>query len=297
MATKSILTDPKVYADRCIENFDGDAVSAYLAFQAYCGGDRTASSASWRDAVYDAFGVAGTDELRIADHLDCTGPQACIVLKVLDSLTVFACSAYDAVLAAEEIACQDEDAAEEMGRLARLDGQSASWNPYRASWQGAAAAEAKNYDAWLLGWKVGDLKAKGDQLAAEIELVCETVAVFARAAYRAGRALLNIGLKVGNDQWNPLFSTLRTVRGYGAVFRDSALRQSETEDTLVIDLDEPLDARTLHELASGLNQEAIAQWSSKGGELRGPKAWAWGEFDPSQFLLLDGRRLSNVIGG
>lgn len=140
-------------------------------------------------------------------------------------------------------------------------------------------------------------KAKGEALAAEIELTCQTIAVFARAASRAGRALLNIGLKVGNGPWAtalPVFGALRTVRHYGGTFRGIAIRHSETEDTLVIDLDEPLNARVLAELASALNQEAIAQWSSGGGELRGPKAELWGPFDPSQFLLLDGRKLSEV---
>lgn len=263
MTTKAILTDPKVYADRIIDIYEGDAVTAYLCFEHACKTDpKFASTRSWNDAVYDALGCAGTDELRIARQLDCSGPQACIVLKVLDSIAVFARSAFDAVLAAEEIACQNEDQAE----LAHA----------------------------------ADLKAKGEQLAAEIELVCETLAVFARAAYRAGRALLNIGLHVGQAPYLtylPVFSALRTVRHHGGVFRDSAVRKSGTEDTLVIDLDEPLNARVLAELSSALNQEAIAQWSSRGGELRGPKAEAWGEFDPSQFLLLDGRRLSAVIGG
>ena len=241
MTTKSILPDPKVYAERCIGTFHGDAITAYRAFQAYCAGRRVAFSASWRDAVYDAFGVAGTDELRIARQLDCSGPQACIALKVLGSVADFASAAHAA-----------------------------------------------------------DLKVKGEQLAAEIELVCRTVAVFANATYCAGRALLNIGLAVGSPGYKtclPVFSTLRTVRNYGGEFRDSAIRQSDTKDTLVIDLKEPLNARVLAELASALNQEAIAQWSSRGGELRGPKAELWGEFDPSQFLLLDGRRLSAVIGG
>lgn len=239
MTTKSILPDPKVYAERCIGTFHGDAITAYRAFQAYCAGDRVAFSASWRDAVYDAFGCAGTDALRIAKYVDCSGGHARGIIGVLGSILVFASAAHAA-----------------------------------------------------------DLKVKGEQLAAEIELVCGTVAVFARAAGNAGRAFLNIGLKVSDAPWPlPVFQVLRAVRNHGGHFNMSAIQTSDTEDTLVIILHEPLNARMLHELASALNQEAIAQWSSRGGELRGPKAELWGEFDPSQFLLLDGRRLSAVIGG
>lgn len=117
-----------------------------------------------------------------------------------------------------------------------------------------------------------------------------------------GGAYLNIGLLVGHPGYKtylPVFSTLRTLRNYGAKFHHSTIQKSDTEDTLVVELDGPIPRRVLFEIASALNQEAIAQCMSgmdgnEWGELVGPKAEAWGEFDPERFLLLDGCKLSEI---
>ena len=94
MTTKSILTDPKTYAERIIANYGDDAIVAALAFDHACDHDaRFARTHSWNDAVRAALAAA----------------------------------------------------------------------------------------------RAADLKAKGEQLAAEIELVCETIAVFARAAAKRAR--------------------------------------------------------------------------------------------------------------
>lgn len=152
------------------------------------------------------------------------------------------------------------------------------------------------------------LKAKGEALAAEIELTCQTIAVFARYArssrerghLAAGGAYLNIGLKAGTAPYQtnvPVFDALRAVRRVGGKFHHSTIQKSDTENTLVIELDGGLTRRALYDLAGALGQEAVAQCMYFGddrqwGELVGPKAEAWGAFNPQFFLLLDGGRLS-----
>ena len=71
--------------------------------------------------------------------------------------------------------------------------------------------------------------------------------------------------------------------------------QSATERTAIIQLDERPADKQLRTLCRVLAQDCIAavDLPSGDGRLVGPKAKAWGPFDPSQFLLPNGRPLKN----
>lgn len=79
---------------------------------------------------------------------------------------------------------------------------------------------------------------------------------------------------------------------------NSRVMESSTESTLValVDHDGDVEACT-YWLAEKLNQEAIAVWwpARAEGKLIGPQAEKWGTFDPAQFLMPDGRRLSAML--
>lgn len=67
--------------------------------------------------------------------------------------------------------------------------------------------------------------------------------------------------------------------------------QSATEDTLVVELNVSSGAEqrlrdTVHALAVSLEQDCIAVYNATGwsGELVGPNAAAWGEFNPDYFI-------------
>ena len=107
--------------------------------------------------------------------------------------------------------------------------------------------------------------------------------------------ILNIGL-VGNDGTavDP-HRALNVLSSLGGLhIRSASLHQSDTEPTLVIETDYPLSPVVAWEVAKELKQDAIAQWDGYDGDLYGPNAEAWGEFDPCFFIQPDGSRLSTV---
>ena len=69
---------------------------------------------------------------------------------------------------------------------------------------------------------------------------------------------------------------------------------SDTEYTYIVEIPRVLSEREVRDLSIVLDQDAVAQWDGRRGILAGPKAAAWGPFDPSRFLLLSGERLSDV---
>src|SRR5574343_581833 len=93
--------------------------------------------------------------------------------------------------------------------------------------------------------------------------------------------LLNIGLDVGAGdrkmKINP--STARML----------------IERTLVAELDRPLNETEATKLAELAQQEAISQRNNGDNNLFGPKASEWGAFDPTQFVLLDGKKMATRI--
>jgi hypothetical protein len=61
----------------------------------------------------------------------------------------------------------------------------------------------------------------------------------------------------------------------------------EGEPGVVAHLSRPLSADEASDLSSRLKQEAIPQFANGRGELHGPEAEKWGEFDPNKFHTMD----------
>ena len=104
--------------------------------------------------------------------------------------------------------------------------------------------------------------------------------------------LLNVGLARvhdGHADVMPEDYVTLTVTAVVPVLAHAA-HVSDTEPTLVLQIERPLPPSELHRLAMRLGQEAIAQYTNGVGTLEGPGAAQWGAFDPAQFLMLDGTR-------
>lgn len=109
------------------------------------------------------------------------------------------------------------------------------------------------------------------------------------------RQILNIGMaREGMIDLQPIDVLQFLVNSGEARVHKFAVHQSDTETTLVVELD-ALPERRLFAIAKFLSQEAIAVLDSfcgrLNGRLIGPNAQAWGKFDPKRFLQLDGSRL------
>lgn len=106
-------------------------------------------------------------------------------------------------------------------------------------------------------------------------------------------ATVNIGLATSDGPaLSPAhaLAVLRTVGG--ANILRASVQPSDTEPTLVAEVSRPLYAASAFAVADALHQDAIAQWDGRDGQLYGPAASAWGEFDPAFFVTLDGGRLA-----
>jgi hypothetical protein len=104
---------------------------------------------------------------------------------------------------------------------------------------------------------------------------------------------VNIGLNVGDA--GPAVSTVAALRalqrvGHVTVLR-FAVRESNTEPTLIAELNQSLTAINAFRVAQALQQDCIAQRIVSDiadvGGLYGPKAREWGPFNPQLFLGLD----------
>ena len=111
--------------------------------------------------------------------------------------------------------------------------------------------------------------------------------------YSTDHLILNIGLRRSDN--GDLLSYLlveQSLRDTGLDVRDFKLFQSDSEPTAVVVIkDQDL---VCYEIALLFKQEAVAVYNPqyKIGVLEGPKADAWGPFNPQFFLMPDGRRLS-----
>ncbi len=108
------------------------------------------------------------------------------------------------------------------------------------------------------------------------------------------QATVNIGLSTkevtGSDK---LLTPARVRRALkqatGMVPLKDTKVTSQSEPTLVVDLERPLTAEEGNALSVALDQQAIAQRNvAGGGDLFGPMADAWGPYDPAMFMLHDG---------
>lgn len=113
---------------------------------------------------------------------------------------------------------------------------------------------------------------------------------------------LNIGLMVSTTQTLAADVARQIVHANGLLVRSHAVHQSDSEQTLVADVIlDPLAGASwraaLSGIATDLRQDCIAAWNParQSGALIGPKAAAWGPFNPAYFLTLDGSRLRDSL--
>lgn len=106
-------------------------------------------------------------------------------------------------------------------------------------------------------------------------------------------ALLNVGLLTADKTATlaPIDVALAVAK-IGGKIEEAAIHESDSEETVVIRLAEPLPSHSLEWLSAELLQDCVAQAVGYAGELQGPKAADWGPFNPAYFLQLDGRRLA-----
>lgn len=107
--------------------------------------------------------------------------------------------------------------------------------------------------------------------------------------------ILNIGLKTNTGEQLNATDTLAAVEAAGFKVTAQSLEFSNTELTLVLLCSGHMGAYRIkiEHLCDVLKQDCIAAYdmARKYGDLIGPKAAEWGEFNPEFFLLLDGTTL------
>lgn len=115
------------------------------------------------------------------------------------------------------------------------------------------------------------------------------------------KLILNIGLAVGTTSSIAASVALEIVKANGLIVHRHKVLQSDTEQTLVCEVSaDPLSpvhrrpTAVFSAIAEDLQQDCIAVYSEpiKTGVLVGPRASAWGPFNPEFFFQLDGTRLA-----
>lgn len=109
--------------------------------------------------------------------------------------------------------------------------------------------------------------------------------------------ILNVGLTASSDSafpnGIPAASAAQVLRNNGFTVHTTSVRRSATEPTLValVSIDDGDMADALHEASVQLAQDCIAVYcpGTEKGLLVGPKAAAWGEFNPEFFLVFSGK--------
>lgn len=89
-----------------------------------------------------------------------------------------------------------------------------------------------------------------------------------------------------------------TLQYFGFRVLQSEVHTSDTEQTLVVRGVADRDLLQVRRVGAALLQDCIAVWNieDQEGLLVGPKAEAWGPFDPAKFIVQGGGRLSDVLG-
>lgn len=103
----------------------------------------------------------------------------------------------------------------------------------------------------------------------------------------APAAILNVGLDT-RDGARPITvaAVCEALRAIGRAIVTVEVRESNTEPTAVVVIDYALSRAKLAALSVVLRQDCIAQLDTYGnGILAGPKADAWGPFNPDFFLM------------
>jgi hypothetical protein len=111
-----------------------------------------------------------------------------------------------------------------------------------------------------------------------------------------GPVLLNVGLAIpAGGELTPA-EAKAAIEAFGVKVTDSAVHQSNTEQTLVAQLDRALTPEEADALSRALGQEAVVQMVGNEGALYGPEKEKWGDFNPDYFLTLKGDKASAVLG-
>lgn len=121
------------------------------------------------------------------------------------------------------------------------------------------------------------------------------------------KLILNIGLDVIASASIASHVALEIVKANGFLVHNHAVVQSDTEPTLVVEASlDPLPGNapkaSFYGVAEDLKQDCIAAvaWDAATAQYRGaligPRAEAWGKFDPTLFFRLDGSRLAPHAG-
>jgi len=113
-------------------------------------------------------------------------------------------------------------------------------------------------------------------------------------------ATINIGLDINGGEKLAPEEALAAIQRYGVRPISAKIAQSDTEPTLVVELDRALKPDEANELSAALRQEAIAQVDETGaGDLYGPMADKWKPFNGDYFITHSGERLgsSQVLDG
>lgn len=113
--------------------------------------------------------------------------------------------------------------------------------------------------------------------------------------FQAGaKPTVNIGLDIPGGGKVAPEEAVAALRKIGVEVTESAVHQSDTEQTLVAHLDRALTPEEANAVSVALKQEAIAQMHEGEGELHGPKAADWRPFNPAYFLTMKGERAAEL---
>jgi len=103
---------------------------------------------------------------------------------------------------------------------------------------------------------------------------------------------INIGLHRNTGGLIPVPEALFALRRHNVRVARWRVVESDSEPTLTAELEGELSEASLLGLCDELAQDCVAVIDSRGGELYGPKAAAWGPFNPAYFFTLEGERLA-----
>lgn len=104
--------------------------------------------------------------------------------------------------------------------------------------------------------------------------------------------ILNIGLETTHGGKLDPRAAFVAIAGKAPGAVHCGVHASDSEPTLVVVV-EDLQQTALHRLAENFAQDCIAVYDTraKRGRLIGPRAAAWGAFEPAYFIMPDGQRL------
>lgn len=183
----------------------------------------------------------------------------------------------------------------------RATGEENAWRAHAAMYSDLArpamTTETRGQNSWVNYGPHGEKNRTAS--AADTVYADQKVGLLPDWVSNEGRfdpATLNVGLNVPGGGSIKAGDVLDALKAAGVNVTGSSIRRSNTEPTLIANLDRALTPQEGDALSRALNQEAIAQHvPGVGGELYGPKAAEWGPFNPGAFLTPQGNPLSAPI--